>query len=217
MWTAKIKYKADKIGILGKLAKKYGINIIGYPISSSKVDNALKAVLVGTLYGDKKTKLKIFEEVQKTNLFENISMNDDFFVVELLIKESAHFLYNPTIIYAKQGIIFPNGEEILELASFQRNELMSLFEDLKIKADGELLQIKKGTPKNISLVSVVPKLTKIQKEAFELALSKGYYNYPRKTSIKKLADIFGVSFSAFHAHLKKAENVLLPYSYNKLQ
>jgi predicted DNA binding protein len=44
-----------------------------------------------------------------------------------------------------------------------------------------------------------------------MAIKNGYYNYPRKTSIEKLAELSGLSFSTFHAHLRKAEQRLLPF------
>ena len=216
MWIAKIKYEADKIGILGKLAKKYDVTIIGYPVSSVKTKNGLKAFFVGTIYGDKKNKIKIFEEIKNLNFFENLEINDDFIVAELKVSSDAEFLYDPKIIYARQGIIFPNGEEILEVTSFDRSELVDLFENLKNKAFGKLISLKKESLSSISLVSIAPIITQKQRDAFELALAEGYYNHPRKTSIKELAKISNVSFSAFHAHLRKAENTLLPYTYQKL-
>ena len=56
-----------------------------------------------------------------------------------------------------------------------------------------------------------PELTEKQKQAMNLAIKQGYYNYPRKISIEQLAKLSKLSFSTFHAHLRKAEQKLLPF------
>jgi len=37
----------------------------------------------------------------------------------------------------------------------------------------------------------------------------GYYNYPRKTTLKKIADDVGVSNSTLHEELVSAENSII--------
>ena len=51
-----------------------------------------------------------------------------------------------------------------------------------------------GKPKN---------LTDKQKEAMGLAIKHGYYEYPRKIDVQDLARESKLSFSTFHAHLRK--------------
>lgn len=60
-------------------------------------------------------------------------------------------------------------------------------------------------------MKVSPELTERQRRAMELAIKNGYYDSPRKTNIKKLAKISGLSFSTFQVHLRKAEEKLIPY------
>ena len=56
----------------------------------------------------------------------------------------------------------------------------------------------------------MPKLTKNQKKAIEIAYNSGYYTYPRKMSLEDLAKIAGIGISTFQEHLRKAEMKLLP-------
>jgi len=60
------------------------------------------------------------------------------------------------------------------------------------------------------MVNVMPKITEKQRRAIDLAIKKGYYEYPRKTTLKSLAKTMNISYSTFQAHLRKAEQKLLP-------
>ena len=48
------------------------------------------------------------------------------------------------------------------------------------------------------------------KYEFELAYENGYYSYPRKITLKKLAGLAKIGISTFQEHLRKAELKLLP-------
>ena len=52
-------------------------------------------------------------------------------------------------------------------------------------------------------------LTAAQREAFELARRRGYYQWPRGVSTRELAAEFGVSKTTLLDHLRKAESKLL--------
>ena len=55
----------------------------------------------------------------------------------------------------------------------------------------------------------VRQLSDRQREVFELARKRGYYDYPREVSGSELADEFGIAKTTFHEHLRKAEATLL--------
>lgn len=48
-----------------------------------------------------------------------------------------------------------------------------------------------------------------QREVYEFARERGYYDWPRNVSANDLADAFGVSKATFLEHLRKAESKLL--------
>jgi predicted DNA binding protein len=62
----------------------------------------------------------------------------------------------------------------------------------------------------LKLRSAADLMTDKQMEVFQLACKNGYYEEPKKTSIKELADEYGVSDAAFSELLRKAEKKLLP-------
>ncbi|EMA07628.1 hypothetical protein SAMN05443574_106178 [Haloarcula vallismortis] len=55
----------------------------------------------------------------------------------------------------------------------------------------------------------VRQLSDRQREVFELARKRGYYDYPRDVSGSELADELGIAKTTFHEHLRKVEATLL--------
>ncbi len=53
------------------------------------------------------------------------------------------------------------------------------------------------------------RLSPRQREAFRLARSRGYYEYPRETTARELAAALDISKATFLEHLRKAESKLL--------
>jgi len=62
----------------------------------------------------------------------------------------------------------------------------------------------------------LPELTQKQKRALEIAINNGYYDYPKKIKMEKLAKIMGVSYSTYQQHLKTAEGKIVPSIYKEL-
>jgi len=55
----------------------------------------------------------------------------------------------------------------------------------------------------------VRQLSDKQREVFELARKRGYYDYPREVSGSELADELGIAKTTLHEHLRKVEATLL--------
>ena len=56
-----------------------------------------------------------------------------------------------------------------------------------------------------------PKLSPKQKEAVELAVKEGYYNYPRKIDLEGLAKLSKVKRQTYQENLRRAEKKLVPF------
>ena len=91
-------------------------------------------------------------------------------------------LYNPKLIYIKPGINYPDGSEIWEIGSFDRGDLVKLFNFLKKHYYGELLFLKQIKTPKIFTPEIMPELTEKQYKAFKIASEQGYYKFPRKTN-----------------------------------
>lgn len=60
------------------------------------------------------------------------------------------------------------------------------------------------------LKTVSGSLSQAQREAFDLAVQRGYYHAPQKITVTELAFETGISASTFAEHLRKAEAKLMP-------
>ena len=74
----------------------------------------------------------------------------------------------------------------------------------------EILKMENSPLTDVYFPNVMPKLSKHQKTALEIAYNNGYYSYPRKITLEQLAKIAKVGISTFQEHLRKAELKLLP-------
>ncbi len=216
MWIVKVKFIVAGVGVLGTLAKKHKVTITGYPLSFSKTRKELVAFLAGYIFGQEKNKAAFFKDLRHSAMFVSVEKRNDFIVGILKVRPEIQRLYDPFLFHIKPALLFSDGSEIMEVGSFERHRLEKLVHFVEKNLKGKLINIRQEKLKGISIVTLFPRLTQKQKEAFELALIKGYYDYPRKTSVQNLAKSSGVAFSAFHGHLRKAERLVLPYAYKLL-
>ena len=83
--------------------------------------------------------------------------------------------------------------------------LQQLFKKLEeFRCQAELIRISNINDKDI--------LTARQKEIVLIALEKGYFDYPKKTNIRELANDFGISISTLSEILRKGQRkIILEY------
>ncbi|MDD5191576.1 MAG: helix-turn-helix domain-containing protein, partial [Candidatus Nanoarchaeia archaeon] len=105
------------------------------------------------------------------------------------------------------------GFEITEVACWDRKVLQDLINSLeknKTTTYFEILQFNEKKMEEMYISKLLPKLPIKQKEAITLALKNGYYNYPRKVNLDKLAKVSKVSKQTFRENLRKAEAKIIP-------
>ena len=123
-------------------------------------------------------------------------------------------LYNPEL-YMPSPVLIKDGYELWNIAAWNREVLVRLINEIEKwdkKLFGfELLQLKKGTLKEIYFPKILPLLPEKQKKAFQLAISHKYYTFHRKANLGHLGKIAGVSTQTFQENLRKAEAKLLPF------
>ncbi len=214
MWVAKFKIDGSK-ALIGNIAKKHKISLSGYPFSSHETEKGLYVNFVAFLFGEEKNKKSFITELKKHPRTIQIEREKDFMILQLkeyLIHKS---VYHHKIVHIEPIIIEEDGTEFWTLGSWNKKVLTD-FIDVTEKIPGaEILKIFQKKITNFSILSIQPELTDKQKNAMELAIKNNYYKYPRKITIKDLAKIQGIAFSTFHAHLRKAEQKLLPFYFNK--
>jgi predicted DNA binding protein len=111
--------------------------------------------------------------------------------------------------------IYRQGWEHYTVIAFNGEAIRELLGDLRSDREIELLSKTSISEKQIPHSMLAPanqlfeNITDRQLAALQLALESGYYEQPRKTSLRELADQTAVARSTYEEHLRKAENKLL--------
>lgn len=210
MWVAKLNVPSKKT-LIGSLAAKCQVDVIGYPVSFHKKGNSLFAFVVGEVIGESKNIRVFAAEAKNHKRVSQFEMKKNFMSALLSDPLSLEKFYNPNIIYTQPLFISREGYEIYNIAAWDRNELLKFVRFLEKRNDGKLVKLVKEKIGKIFITSPFPEMTQKQREAIDLAIQKGYYKSPRKIDVKGLAKISGLSFSTYQVHLRKAERKLIPY------
>lgn len=213
-----MKLKVDsKKQFLGRMARKHKVSITGYPLSYYKDDKWIYLTQCGLMFGSDARKKALLKDIRKQKDFVKIDIKNDF---AILITKQPLFtepFWSPHIIRPSPVIInWKENKHTWHMASFEKKYLMDIFNLAKKNLGAKMLQLQQEKISNISIVHVLPKITKRQKMALDIAINNGYYAYPKKVKLEQLAKIMGISYSTYQQHLKKAEGALLPEVYKEL-
>ncbi|WP_136591400.1 helix-turn-helix domain-containing protein [Salinigranum halophilum] len=122
--------------------------------------------------------------------------------------ETHNCLYQPPTIHRQ-------GWEHYSVIAFDESDIRELLHEMEADRDIEVLSKTAITAQRIphSMLAPVDQLfedvTERQMAALRLALESGYYQQPRQTSLRELADKTTVARSTYEEHLRKAENKIL--------
>lgn len=215
MWRLKIKLKPKK-QFLGTMAVKHKVSLAGYNLSYYKDKKWLYITTAGLIFGEEKNKKAFIRDIKKQIEFVKGEINNDFMIAIIREPLFSEPVYDSRIIRPSPTIINKNGYHIWDLASFDRKLLEKIIFFVEKHLNGEVMIFRQEKITNISFTKVLPELTKNQKKALEIAINKGYYEYPKKINMEKLAKTMKISYSTYQAHLKKAEGKILPKIYREL-
>ena len=209
MWVLKLEVESEK-QFLGKLAIKHNVLISGYPLSYNKEKNNILVTNAGQIFGTEKSNKDLIKDLKKSSQVTELEVNNNFIVITSKVPLYMEPLFNSRIIQPEPIIIDPKTKShIWTLASFKREELEKVIKFANKYLNGKLLKLKEEKINNISITSILPNLSQKQHQAMQLAMSNGYYKYPKNIKMKELAIIMDISYSTFQEHLKKAESKLI--------
>lgn len=204
MWKTKIKLKHKCL--FGDNCEKSKVDCIAISFNAFKKGKFYYVYHFGTVFGNNSKKfLNLLKRDKRTDYIE--IEGKTFFIRERRKeKEVPGMFITSEIVYIKPVHINSEGYEIWELAAIKKQTLMNF---VKHFHNAEILEISQTKLKDIYFPRLSPDLTQHQRDAFELAIKQGYYQFPKKTNLNKLAKIANLSKSAFREHLKRAEMKVL--------
>ena len=195
-------------------AKKFNLTILAFPMNTYVKGKKAHLTTGHLVIGEEKAKQAYFDSLKKDKRIKNLEIEGDFaaYSFEASMKESHLQMYfTPEIMFIKPVVIKPDGFEYIEIASWNKENLTNFFKKVKKWLKIESFSIKNEKITDIYIPHLMPKLTEKQKKAVLLAFQNGYYDYPKKVNIGKLAKAMKLSPSTFQEHLRRAEEKLMPF------
>ena len=212
MWIAKFR-NWHKTCLIRPLCVKYKVTDYVYLLNHWQEKNHLYYTELHLLEGEKENIEEFIKEFKKDKSLKKIEINNNQIITLNILTKKDHAIYSSVfdkkIIYRKPVVQHINGFETWELASWDKQTLMKVMNIPDFKM--EILSIKKIEGIELFLPQIQPKVSEKQMNAIKFAIKQGYYSFPRKTDLNKLAKEERVSKQTFQENLRKAENKLVPF------
>ena len=212
MWGLDFTIETDDSFLFGKYTKKNNVSIVVYTNSYSMQTDGSFVNGSGVIIGKDKDVRNFIEDMKSDERVVALENEDNFAVFSVSEPPKVQAIFDSRFIFVKPPIFNFKGEYIFEIASINKKNLVELMNLLKSKNFKiRFKKLKKVKLSQIQTSYIYPNLSKKQKECFQLALNKGYYNYPKDITLNELADIIGISYSTFQFHLRQAEKKIMPF------
>lgn len=216
MWVLKLKLDSDK-QFLGSLAIRHKVSMLGYPLSYWKDDDWLYSLQCGFMFGSEKNIRRLVADYRKHPQSVKMEIKKDFVVAINKQPLYSEAVYDPRIIRIDPVVInHKEKKHIWHLASFDKKLLMKVYAFAKKHLNAKIITFSRKKLDTVSVFRFLPDLTAKQRQALEVAITNGYYDYPKKTDLRRLARIMGVSYATYQQHLKTAEGKIVPHVYKDL-
>ncbi|NTV23573.1 MAG: hypothetical protein HGA85_04320 [Nanoarchaeota archaeon] len=205
MWAVKLQIRHDD-WILAKTLK-YNLTATGIPLNSYKKNGKQYHNGMVLLNGKEKDKEKFVKSLSEDSRIKRFKATGN--QVFVLVEGDDHIApYMDPAMFFLKPVFFKQGYEYWELGSWEKKPLTEFYKKIKTIAEVKMLRLKEENP-SVFIQSAVPKLTEKQRKALELALEHGYYTFPRKIDVERLAMISKVPRTTYQEHLRKAESKLM--------
>lgn len=211
MWIAKFKIW-HKNCLLRPKCVKHKVTDFVYLINSWTDKRKFYYTELHILQGTEENKKKFIRDLKKEKSIKKLEQKGNYIFTlnkEPLSKQYYAPNFDPKIIQVKPVAQRIDGYEIWEVASWDRETLMKIMDVPVFKT--KLISIKNTKLSEIFMPHIFPKLPEKQRQAIELAIKNGYYEYPKKTNLEELGKISKVSRQTFQTNLRRAEKKLVPF------
>ena len=209
MWLAKIKLRHDCI--LGNRCREFNVMLQSYDLNEEKKRNKILTSSLHQIIGDQSDINRFIHDLKKDKRTEYVEINENTLFLIDSAKNKPVSQFTRRMFFVKPVLINNKGYEHWEIASHQKEELMKFINKTRSLCDEfELQSIKDTKLRNVYFPKVLPRLTDLQKKALELAIENGYYESPKKTSLRKLTKLMKISLATYQKHLQRAESKVIP-------
>jgi len=194
-----VRFKADVLSYPGHHYSKGGRN---YVSTFCKFRDA-----------DEETQRKYLADLKKDPAITKLDVwGNNFLYEDDLGKSGEHVMlyFNHSMVFVKPTVNSRDGHEYWEIAAASKDVITKFFGELKKHMDiAEIVHVKEEKDIDFAFPLIVNTLTPTQRKIFNLAIELGYYNFPRKADLAKIAKKAGTSIPTVQEHLRKAESKIL--------
>lgn len=209
MWVAKIRLRHDCI--IGNRCKKFKVTLQSYDLNEESKGNKVLTSSIHQILGEKQNIFRFINDLKKDKDLKHMEINENTLFLIESSKNKPVSRFSKRMFFVKPVVIDANGYEHWEVASHQKADITNFIRKTRpICHEFELHSIKNTKLKDIYFPKVLPNLTDLQKKALQLAILEGYYEAPKRTSLRALAKIMGISLATFQKHLQRAETKVMP-------
>ena len=211
MFEAKFKLKHKGCWTLG--LKKFKSEFVTH-ITVSLSENFVQDITEVTLANKKEAKeiksyFRNHKLIKKSDVLQETEnkLLIQIFTDTTKIKSIVHTILKNKCFLAKK-VPLVDGWEIWTIAAPKKTAIKNALDDIEKLGEFKLLHIKKSTFDGFNL-------SDNQEHMLKLAISLGYYNWPKKISIQELAKRIGLSKVTVAEHLRKAEAKIVNKEFGK--
>ena len=213
MWKA-IFEGSHKTCILAPLCKKYNVTDFVYLVNAWEDKDGFYYSEAHILQGGDNDKKKFIKDLKKQGSMLKLEQKRNFILtLEKRPKWMATYmpLWDKRLIQIKPVMQRTDGTELWEMACWDKEPLMQILERLPKEFKIKLKSITKTKLDEVFLPHIMPDLSNRQEEVIQLAVKKGYFDFPRKINLSGLAKELKLSKQTIQQHLRIAEKKLVPF------
>ncbi|MBI5148161.1 helix-turn-helix domain-containing protein [Candidatus Pacearchaeota archaeon] len=211
MWVTRLKIKHDCI--IGTRCEKFRVIDIGISFNIFQQKGITYSPQIHTIHGDYKSTQKFLRDIKKDKRVKNLEIEgNSFFCIEVRKEKVPSTFKTEKLIFVKPVFVDKQGFEYWEVASWRKSIVVEFIKNLEKDIKNiKILKIQQTKLTDVYFPHIAPKLTQAQKRAVEFAFEHGYYEWPKRTDLGKLANLMRISVPTFREHLKRAEQKLMPF------
>ncbi|MBU2477142.1 helix-turn-helix domain-containing protein [Candidatus Micrarchaeota archaeon] len=215
MWVARFKVTHEG-SLTSPFAEKHNFSMLVFPLNTYVEKGKIYLTTGHYVLGDEKSKKAYFEEAIKNPRVLDYDISGDLLIYTFWAPlKNTHLQQwiTPNILFLKPPLIDQKGIQHYVIGSWKKENLTKVLNKIKPNTiTFELESLKQEKVSDLFIPHLAPPLSKKQKEIFNLAYSMGYYKYPKKTNIEKMAKKAKLSPSTFQEHLRRAESKVIPFT-----
>ncbi len=213
MWKA-IFEGSHKSCIIAPLCKKHNITDFVYLVNAWEDKDAFFYSEAHILQGDEQNKKKFIREFKKQKSIIKFEIKGNFILtLEKKPRWMAAYmpLWDKRLIQVKPVIQRTDGTELWEMACWDKEPLTQILERLPEEFKIKLKSITQTKIDDIFLPHIMPNLSEKQKKVIQLAVKRGYFDFPRRIDLNGLAREMKIAKQTVQQHLRIAEKKLVPF------